>query len=102
VLMAGLRHAERLAGIVGLSGYLPIAETTAAERHAANHDTPVFLGHGTRDSAVTIERGHRARDVLVALGYAVEWHDYPMEHSVCREEIADVNAFLLRVFAPPA
>ncbi|AMM23413.1 alpha/beta hydrolase [Variovorax sp. PAMC 28711] len=101
-LMTGLRHTERLAGIVGLSGYLPIAATTAAERQAANHDTPVFLGHGTRDGVVTIARGHQTRDALVALGCAVEWHDYPMEHSVCMEEIADLNAFLLRVFAPGA
>ncbi len=101
-LMTGLRHTERLAGIVGLSGYLPIAATTAAERQAANHGTPVFLGHGTRDGVVTIARGHQTRDALMALGYAVEWHDYPMEHSVCTEEIADLNAFLLRVFAPGA
>ncbi|RZL44665.1 MAG: carboxylesterase [Variovorax sp.] len=96
-LMTGLRQGERLAGIVGLSGYLPLAATTAAERHAANHKTPVFLAHGTRDGVVPIGRGHQTRDALVALGYAVEWHDYPMEHSVCMEEIADLNAFLLRV-----
>jgi phospholipase/carboxylesterase len=95
--MTGLRHGARLAGIVGLSGYLPLAATTAAERHASNHATPVFLGHGTRDGVVPIGRGHQTRDALVALGYAVEWHDYPMEHSVCMEEIADLNAFLLRV-----
>ena len=55
-LLTGLRHAERLAGIVGLSGYLPLAATTAAERHAANHDTPIFLAHGTRDGVVQLER----------------------------------------------
>ena len=96
-LMTGLRQREKLAGIVGLSGYLPLAATTAAERHAANHETPVFLAHGTRDGVVPIGRGVQTRDALVALGYAVEWHDYPMEHSVCMEEIADLNAFLLRV-----
>jgi phospholipase/carboxylesterase len=98
-LMTGLRHAERLAGIVGLSGYLPLAATTAAERHSANHDTPIFLGHGTRDGVVTIDRAMASRDALVALGHPVEWHEYPMEHSVCMEEIADLNRFLLRVLA---
>ncbi|MBT2325184.1 dienelactone hydrolase family protein [Variovorax paradoxus] len=98
-LLTGLRHAERLAGIVGLSGYLPLAATTAAERDAANRDTPIFLGHGTRDGVVPIARATASRDALAALGYAVEWHEYPMEHSVCMEEIADLNRFLLRVLA---
>ncbi|WP_076997410.1 alpha/beta hydrolase [Variovorax sp. KK3] len=96
-LMTGLRHGERLGGIVGLSGYLPLAETTVAERHAANRETPVFLAHGTRDGVVPIARALASRDALVGLGYQVEWHDYPMEHSVSMEEIADLNAFLLRV-----
>ncbi len=99
-LMTGLRHGERLAGIVGLSGYLPIAATTAAERHAANHDTPVFLAHGRQDPVVPIARAQQSRDALAALGYAVEWHEYAMAHSVCLEEIGDLNAFLLRVLAP--
>lgn len=98
-LMTGLRHAERLAGIVGLSGYLPLAATTAAERSAANHDTPIFLAHGTRDGVVTIDRAAASRDALAALGHTVEWHEYPMEHSVCMEEIADLNRFLLRVLS---
>jgi phospholipase/carboxylesterase len=98
-LMTGLRHAERLGGIVGLSGYLPLAETTAAERHGANRETPIFLAHGTRDGVVPIARAAASRDALAALGYGVEWHEYPMEHSVCMEEIADLNAFLLRVLA---
>ena len=98
-LMTGLRHGERLAGIVGLSGYLPLAATLAAERHAANQATPVFLAHGTQDNVVVLPRATDTRDALAALGYAVEWHDYPMAHSVCMEEIADLNAFLLRVLA---
>jgi phospholipase/carboxylesterase len=99
-LMTGLRHAERLAGIVGLSGYLPLAATTATERHAANLDTPVFLGHGTQDNVVPLGRGVQSRDALIALGYGIEWHEYPMAHSVCMEEIADLNGFLLRVLRP--
>ncbi|RSZ36159.1 MULTISPECIES: alpha/beta hydrolase [unclassified Variovorax] len=97
-LMTGLRHTERLAGIVGLSGYLPIAATTAAERHAANHETPVFLAHGRQDPVVPYASAVRSREALVALGYTVEWHEYAMAHSVCMEEIADLNRFLLRVF----
>jgi len=96
-LLTGLRHTERLAGIVGLSGWLPLAASTAAERHAANHDTPVFLGHGRQDPMVPLARAAQSRDALIALGYTVEWHDYAMAHSVCMEEIDDLNAFLLRV-----
>lgn len=99
-LMTGLRHTERLAGIVGLSGYLPLAATTAAERHAANHETPVFLAHGRQDPVVPLARAQQSRDALAALGHAVEWHEYAMAHSVCMEEIADLNRFLLRVLAP--
>lgn len=101
-LLAGLRAPQRLAGLVGLSGYLPLAATTAAERSAANRDTPVFLAHGRHDPMVVLARGTATRDALAALGQPVEWHDYPMEHSVCAEEIADLNAWLLRVLAAPA
>jgi len=96
-LLTGLRHSERLAGIVGLSGWLPLAASTEAERHAANHDTPVFLGHGRQDPMVPLVRAAQSRDALAALGYTVEWHEYAMAHSVCMEEIADLNDFLLRV-----
>src|SRR5512134_3195124 len=96
-LLAGLRYPQRLAGLAGLSGYLPLAATTAAERSAANRDTPVFLAHGTQDPVVVFERGARSRDELVALGLDVEWHEYPMEHSVCAEEVADLNSWLLKV-----
>lgn len=98
-LLTGLRHPEALAGIVGLSGYLPLADTTAAERQPANQATPIFLAHGQRDGVVPIARAEYGREVLAGLGYAVEWHTYPMEHSVCGEEIADLGAFLARVLA---
>jgi phospholipase/carboxylesterase len=98
-LLTGLRHRERLAGIVGLSGYLPLAATTAAERAPANAATPVFMGHGRADDVVAIERGLASRDALVALGQPVEWHDYAMPHSVCMEEIADLGRWLQRVLA---
>lgn len=98
-LMAGLRHGHRLGGLVGLSGYLPLAAATAAERNPANAGVPVFMGHGTQDDIVGIEQGRKARDALQALGHQVEWHDYPMPHSICQEEIADLNAWLLRALA---
>lgn len=100
-LLAGLRHKERLAGIAGLSGYLPLAQSTAAERSDANALTPIFMGHGQHDNVVDIERGKASRDALRALGYEVEWHEYPMAHSVCMEEIADLNRWLLKVLAKP-
>lgn len=96
-LMTGLRHAEPLAGIVGLSGYLPIAGTTAAERHAANQRTPVFMAHGQHDEMVVMGRATESRDLLQSLGYSVQWHDYPMPHSVCMEEVADLNRWLVQV-----
>jgi len=98
-LMAGLRHPERLAGIAGLSGYLPLAELTAAQASAANQGVPVFLAHGTQDNVVLLPRALASRDALAAMGYAVEWHAYPMAHSVCPEEVADLQAWLLRVLA---
>jgi phospholipase/carboxylesterase len=96
-LGAGLRFGQRLAGLGGMSGYLPLADSTAAERHAANNDVPIFQAHGQRDGIVPLARGVAARDALKALGYGVEWHDYPMEHSVCAEEVQHLKAWLLQV-----
>ena len=101
-LGAGLRYPQRLAGLAGLSGYLPLADTTARERDTANVGVPIFLGHGTRDAVVPHARGVASRDALNNLGYRVEWHEYPMEHSVSLEEIADFNRWLLAVLQPPA
>ncbi len=98
-LGAGLRHGQRLAGLAGLSGYLPLAEHTATERHAANAATPVFAAHGSRDGVVVPARGRASRDALLALGQPVNWHEYPMEHSVCLEEVRDLEAWLRRVLA---
>ena len=95
--MAGLRYPERLAGLLGMSGYLPLAATTAAERSAANAGVPIFQAHGSADPMFQIDRATASRDALVALGYPVEWHAYPMPHSVCAEEVADMNRWLLRV-----
>ena len=99
-LLTGLRHQERLAGIVGMSGYLPLAATTADERSDANRLTPIFLAHGSHDNVVIPERGKASRDALRALGHDVQWHEYPMAHSVCMEEVQDLQAWLLQVLAP--
>ena len=97
-LLAGLRYPERLGGLVALSGYLPLAGTTAAERHDANALVPIFMAHGRQDAMVTMARGLAARDALAALGYSIAWHDYPMEHSMCMEEVTELNRWLLKVW----
>jgi phospholipase/carboxylesterase len=99
-LLTGLRCGRRLAGLVGLSGYLPLAGTLAAERHPANQDVPIFLAHGSHDPIVPLLSATASRDVLQALGYEVQWHQYPMQHSVCQEEIEHLNDWLLRVLRP--
>ncbi len=96
-LLAGLRYPERLGGLLGMSGYLPLAATTASERHMANAGVPIFLAHGRRDAVIALDRAVTSRDALTQLGYPVEWHEYPMEHSVCLEEVQAINAWLLRV-----
>lgn len=98
-LQTGLRHPEKLAGLLCLSGYLPIHTTVQDERHSANHDTPIFLAHGRGDNVIPIDRAEKSRDMLQALGYKVEWHEYMMPHSVCEEEIEDISAWLKRVLA---
>jgi len=96
-LMTGLRYGQRLAGLVGLSGYLPLSAVTEAERHRANHDVPIFLAHGSADQVIHIGRATASRDALKAMGHDVEWHEYPMPHSVCGQEVADLNRWLLRI-----
>ena len=93
-LAAGLRHAQTLAGVIALSTYLPLRESFAAERSAANAATPIFWGHGTADPIVPLTRGVGARDLLQSLGYQVAWHTYPMPHSVCSEEVADLRQWI--------
>ena len=97
VLLTGLRYPERLAGVMALSTYLPLAGTLAAERAAPNRETPIFMAHGRYDDLIPMQRAQASRDYLQKLGYAVEWHDYPMPHSVCAPEIADLSSFLARV-----
>ena len=96
-LLSGLRFGERLAGLVGLSGYLPLAVSTEAERSAANQGLPIFMAHGRLDPVIPIARAVDSREALLSLGYDVEWHEYTMPHSVCAEEIVDLNQWLVRV-----
>ncbi|MFC0351021.1 alpha/beta hydrolase [Undibacterium danionis] len=96
-LQTGLRHPQKLAGIMGLSGYVPLAEKVATERHAANQDTPIFLVHGTSDPVIPIQRAQQSRDLLLSLGYSIEWHDYWMQHSVSPQEIIDIGNWLRKV-----
>ena len=98
-LLAGLRAPQRLVGLVGMSGYLPLAATTEAERSGVNVGVPIFLGHGRFDPVVPMARGVATRDLLIELGHPVEWHDYPMQHSVSPEEIEHLHAWLLKALA---
>ena len=98
-LQTGLRHPERLAGVMALSCYVPLAGTLAAEASAANRDVPIFMAHGTGDPLIPLARASRAHQILTGLGYRVEWHEYPMPHSVCDAEIRDIGAWLGRILA---
>jgi len=100
-LYAGLRHPQRLAGIVALSTYLIGAERLAAEASSANRDVPIFMAHGTRDPVVQYAWGESSRRALEAAGFPVEWHSYPMEHSAVLEEIAAAGQFIARVLGAP-
>jgi phospholipase/carboxylesterase len=93
-LHTSLRHGERLAGIMALSCSLPLADTLAAEAAPANRDVPIFIAHGAQDPMIPMARALRARETLVGLGYRVEWHEYPMPHSVCAEEVRDISTWL--------
>jgi phospholipase/carboxylesterase len=96
-LYTGLRYPERLAGIMALSTYLPLADRLGAERAAVNQPIPIFMAHGLVDPVLPCALGVQSRDLLKTLGYSVEWHQYPMPHSVCAAEIADIRSYLLGV-----
>ncbi|HEX6154928.1 MAG TPA: alpha/beta fold hydrolase [Burkholderiales bacterium] len=97
VLQTALRHPERLAGLMALSTYLPLAATLESERSVANRDLPIFMAHGKFDDIIPIDRARQSRDFLKKLNYQVEWREYPMPHSVCAEEIRDISEFLVRI-----
>ncbi len=93
-LAAGLRHPDTLAGIIALSTYLPLGDTLASERSAANAATPIFQAHGSADPVVPMALGERSRLAMEALGWRVDWHSYPMAHAVCPQEIADLRGWI--------
>lgn len=96
-LFTGLRHPQRLAGIMALSSYLPLIELLAGEASPANGDVPVFMGHGREDTIVPLSAAQYTRDYLQGHDYPVDWHTYPMAHSLCGPELADIRAWLVRV-----
>jgi len=98
-LHTGLRHPERLAGILALSTYLPLADALATQASAGNLGVPIFMAHGRFDDVIPMARARQSRALLESLGYAVDWREYPMPHSVCGEEIADIAAWLLSCLA---
>ena len=98
-LATGLRRQAAVAGIAALSTYLPLAEATASEITDAGRATPVFMAHGAQDPVLPQAIGQRSRELLQALRVAVQWHSYPMPHSVCNEEINDLGDWLAERFS---
>ena len=96
-LQTGLRHPEKLGGLICLSGYLPLEDSFEAERSEANRATPIYYGHGRGDQVIPITRAQQSLALLQQHGYDVEWHEYNMPHSVCMEEINDISRFLQRI-----
>jgi phospholipase/carboxylesterase len=96
-LHTGLRYQERLAGIIALSTYLPLKASLAEEATSVNADLPTFMAHGTFDDVISMATNQGSKEILEQMGYPLEWHAYPMAHSVCEEEIADIRQFLARV-----
>ncbi len=96
-LQAGLRQAQPLAGLLALSTYLPLADQFAAERSVGSATVPIFMAHGRSDPVIPFARATASRDALQAAGYALEWHEYEMPHSLCEEEIRHIAGFLKRV-----
>ncbi|KPJ87579.1 MAG: carboxylesterase [Gammaproteobacteria bacterium SG8_11] len=99
-LYTGLRFPQRLGGIMALSTYVPLAKSTEAERSDANRDIPIMMAHGEYDQTIPMQAGVESKELLGQLGYTVSWHSYPMEHSVCGEEVEDIGAWLSQVLQP--
>jgi phospholipase/carboxylesterase len=98
-LQTGLRHPEKLAGMLCLSGYLPLSSVAGAERSEASLGTPIFMAHGVQDPVVPFARAEESRKVVEGLGYQVEWHAYPMQHTLCLEEVQDISKWIRKVVA---
>ncbi|MES2217581.1 MAG: alpha/beta hydrolase [Pseudomonadota bacterium] len=97
-LTTGIHYPKKLGGILALSGYLPFSEAELMQNSQLNHHTPIFLAHGTQDGMLPFALGQSAYQVLQKLGFNVAWHPYPMAHSVCEAEIADIARWLIKIF----
>jgi len=97
-LHIGLRYPQKLAGIMALSTYLPTTEQLKTERAAVNNGTPIFMAHGTMDPVVHLPIAKQAFNDLKAMNYPISWHEYPMQHSLCMEEIIDISGFINKIF----
>ena len=95
-LHTGLRLKHQLGGIVALSCYLAIADKLAAEKTDANQNTPIFMAHGTYDPVVPYQLGHDSYQQLKQHGYAIDWHEYPIQHGVSPEELEDIKTWILK------
>jgi phospholipase/carboxylesterase len=98
-LHTGLRYSEGLGGILALSTYLPVHERLALEGSSANRRTPILMCHGRHDGVIALQLAERSRDMLLQLGYAVQWIEYPMQHELCAQEIQDISFWLQRILA---
>jgi phospholipase/carboxylesterase len=96
-LHTGLRYRRKLAGLIALSAYLPLADRLAKERSGDNAGVSIFLAHGSADPIIPVAAGQASSKQLAKLGYQVEWHEYAMPHSVCEQEIGDIGMWLQRV-----
>jgi phospholipase/carboxylesterase len=97
-LQAGLRHRERLAGIVALSTYLPLEDSLDREGAPANKRTPVFMAHGTQDQVIPVQLAEASKRALEQRGYDIAWRAWPMPHSVCAEEVEELGGFFTRAY----
>ena len=100
-LQTGLRHPQPLAGVMALSTYLPLENSLATERTLANANIPILMAHGTQDPLVPVTLARLSKGKIEAQGYRVEWREYPMQHSVCMEEVTDIGAWLAKRFRSP-
>lgn len=101
VLHTGLRYPQSLAGILALSTYLPLADSLAAQASAVNRSVPIMMAHGMQDPVVPVMLALQSRDLLVELGYSVDWHSYAMQHAVCPQEVGDIRVWLQQRLASP-
>lgn len=97
-LHTSIRHSQMLAGTLALSTYLPLTDSVNAQRTTINQDIPVFMAHGTQDEVIAIRYAQNSKEFLETLGYKIDWHSYPMPHSLSMEEITDVAQWFKSIF----